>query len=134
MEELGGFEEIVFVILLEDGELIGIRERAEMDGGRIDGGGDVHEFEAEGAVGESEIADVANESDVGIVDGDVEIGLIGEAGGLVGRGGARRFFILRGLFLRGEDVLPAARGVKECGSGERESRAGKNPRQAALNF
>ena len=134
VEELGGLEEIVFVILLEDAELIGIGERAEVNGGGIDGGGDVHEFEAEGPVGESEIADVADESDVGIVDGDVQIGLVAETGGLIGRGGARRFFFLRGFVLGGENVLPTASGIKECGSGEQDSRAGENPGQAALDF
>ena len=107
VEELGRFEEVVFVILFDDAELVGVGQRAEMDGGGIDGGGDVHEFETESAIGEIEIADVANQSDVGIVDGDVEIGLVVEAGGLIVGGGAGRFF-----FLRGEDGLAAARGIE----------------------
>ena len=81
VEEFCGIEEIVFVILFEDVEFGGVGERAEVDGGGIDGGGDVFEFEAEVAGGESEISDVADEGDVGVVDGDVEVGLVGEGGG-----------------------------------------------------
>ena len=47
VQELGGLEEIVFVVLFDDAELVGFGERAEMNGGGIHGGGDVHEFEAE---------------------------------------------------------------------------------------
>ena len=68
-------------------------------------------FRRKCAAGHGDIANVAHESDVGIVDGDVEIGLIVEAGGLIGAGSARSFFILRG-----KDLLPAARGIKERGS------------------
>ena len=81
VEEFCGIEEIVFVILFEDVEFGGVGERAEVDGGGIDGGGDVFEFEAEVAGGESEISNVADEGDVGVVDGDVEVGLVGEGGG-----------------------------------------------------
>ena len=61
--------------------MAGVGERAEVDGGGIDGGGDVFELEAEIAGGKSEISYVADEGDVGVVDGDVEIGLVGEGGG-----------------------------------------------------
>ena len=81
VEEFCGVEQIVFVILFEDAELRGIGERAEMDGGGIDGGGDVFEFEAEVAGGESEISHVTDEGDVGVVDGDVQVGLVGKSGG-----------------------------------------------------
>src|SRR5258708_10053521 len=59
-----------------------------MDSGGVDGGGDIHEFEAKRACGKREIADITNESNIGVVDGDVQIGLIAEAGGLVAGGRA----------------------------------------------
>jgi hypothetical protein len=52
VQEFGGFEEIVLVILLDHAQLVRFGEGAEVDGGRIDGGGDVHEFEAERAGGQ----------------------------------------------------------------------------------
>src|SRR5271169_1598126 len=122
MEKLGWLEEVVFVVLLDDAELIGIGERTEMDRCRVHGSGDVHELEAERAARHSDIANVAHESDVGIVDGDVEIDLIVEASGLIRTGGAWGFFILRG-----KDLLSAARGIKERGSSHHRDCAGKNP-------
>ena len=83
MKKFGRFEEIVFVILFEDAEFFWLIQGTEMDGRGIDGGGDIHEFEAESAVGKREIADVANESNIGIVDGDVQLGLIVEASGVI---------------------------------------------------
>ncbi len=84
-----------------------------MDRCRIHGGGNVHELEAEGAARHADIANVAHKGDVGIVDRDIEIGLIVEAGGLIGAGGARSFFVLRGKRL--------AAGYKARGRKERRT-------------
>ncbi len=127
MEELGGFEEIVFVILFDDTELIGFGERAEMDRCRIYRGGNIHKLKAECAAGQREIAHVADESDVGIVDGDVEIGLIAEARGLIGGRGVRGFFLLGSYY-----PLPAGGGIKRHDSSQQSGRAGEDPGQAAL--
>src|SRR5216684_5765638 len=114
MEKLGRLKKVVFIILLDDTELFGIVQGAEMDSGGIDGRGDVHEFESEGACGKREIADITNESNIGVVDSNVQIGLIVEAGGLVAGGGTRRV-----LFLCCIHFVAVERGIENCrGGGE----------------
>ena len=76
LEKLLRIEQIVFVILLDDVELRGVDERAEMNRGGIDGSGDVFEMQREQAGGEVDLADVAHERDIGVVDGDGEIDLV----------------------------------------------------------
>src|SRR5512138_2295119 len=56
-----------------------------MDGGWVDGCGDVHEVQIRYAAGDLDIADVAYEREVRVVDGDGELRLIVER-----RGGGRR--------------------------------------------
>ena len=84
MKELRRLEQIVFIVLFDDAELIRLVQRAEMNRRGIHRGGDIHEFQAEGAARKREIADVANQGNIGVVDGQVQVGLIVEAGGLVG--------------------------------------------------
>ena len=52
VEEFGGLQEIVFVILFENAELVGFGEGAKMHGGGIYGGGDVFEFQVENSAGQ----------------------------------------------------------------------------------
>ncbi len=83
-----------------------------MDGRRIDGGGDIHEFEAESAIGKREIADVANESNIGVVNGDVQVGLIGEAGRVIGSRRTHRVFLLRRIDFAAAGVTSGRTGAK----------------------
>ncbi len=102
VEKFCGLEQIVFVVLLDDAELVRVGERAEMHGSRIDGGGDVHELQAKRAGGKHEIADVANQRNVGVVNRDVQLGLIIQPGGLIGdRAGRFSFLELRNGFVAG---------------------------------
>src|SRR5713226_4149653 len=116
VEELGGLEEVVFVVLLDDAEFLWVGEGAEMHGGRIYGGGDIHQFEAKGATGKRELADVAHEGNIGVVDGDVEIGLVVQAGRLIRTSGTWSV-----LFLSGVDAV-AATGRIEQRTGSHEER------------
>ena len=75
-EQLLGLEQVVLVVLLEDAQPRRLAERAEVDGGGIDGRRDVHEPQLGDAAREPQVASVANERDVGVVDRDGQIDLI----------------------------------------------------------
>ena len=111
MEEFRGFEEVVFVILLDDAKLFRIVQRAEMDGGWVYGGGDVHEFQAKRAARKRELANIAHQGDVGVIDGDVQLALIVQAGGLVAGPCAAGFF-----FLRAKRLVGVRCGIKKRGA------------------
>ena len=53
VQQLRRFQQVVFVVLLDDAEFVGVGERAEMHGSRIHRGGDVFEFQAEGCRSEA---------------------------------------------------------------------------------
>src|SRR5579859_40093 len=127
VQEFGGFEQVVFVVLLDDAEFVRLAEGAEMDGCGIDGGGDVHELQPERAGGKQKLANVADQSDIGVVNGNGEIGLIVEAGGLAGGG-------LPGvLFWR--TTLPAVRGgIEPTGAKQSAKSGGGKPWQTGAEL
>ena len=65
LEEFVGADEVVLVVLLEDGGGVGRGEGLEGDGGRVDGGGDVGELDLVVARGEGELADLADDAEAG---------------------------------------------------------------------
>jgi hypothetical protein len=77
-QQLFGLEQVVFVVLLEDVDARRLGERSKVNGGRVDGGSDVHEVEIGRAAGHLNIADIANQRQVGVVNGDGELRLIVE--------------------------------------------------------
>ena len=77
-EQLLGLEQIVFVVLFDDAERGRLGERAEVHGGGIDRGRDVHELQVELARGNFEVAHVAHERDIRVVDGQRQLRLIVE--------------------------------------------------------
>ena len=126
VEKFCGLEQIVFVVLLDDAELVRVGERAEMHGSRIDGGGDVHELQAKRAGGKHEIADVANQRNVGVVNRDVQLGLIIQPGGLIGdRAGRFSFLELRNGFVPGRGISDHCAG-SENGGGAKPPRGWRN--------
>ncbi len=91
VQEFGGFEEIVFVILLDHAQFVRLGQGAEMYRGGIHGSRDVHEFEAESASWQGQLSNVANQRDIGVVDRDGEVGLVVQIRSLVG--GRRTSFL-----------------------------------------
>jgi hypothetical protein len=106
-------EEIVLVVLLDDVELRGIDERAEMNCGGVDRGRDVFEVQRERAGGEMNLADVADQGDIRVVDRDGEIDLVSFGGhrGLLARGVI--FFRLRGRHV--QRASGERKGGQSCG-------------------
>jgi len=70
-----------------------------VNGGGIDGGGDIHEFQAEISAWEFQFADVADKGDVGIVDGDRKIGLVRQSRRLIPRSIATGILSCAAFFL-----------------------------------
>ena len=89
-QQLVGFEEIVFVVLLEDADARRLGQRSEVHRRRIHGRGDVHELQIELARRQHEAAHVAHERDVRVVDGDGELDLIVEGRHVLSRAVRRR--------------------------------------------
>jgi hypothetical protein len=82
-QELLGLEQVVLVVLLEHAHARRLAERAEVDGRRVHGGGDVHELEVERASRQLQQADVANERQVGVVDRERQLALVVERRGVL---------------------------------------------------
>src|SRR5213079_2785850 len=103
-------------------ELVGFVERTKMNGGWIDGGGDVHQLEAKSAGRKREVANVADERNVGVVDGDGAVRLVGKTCGVIRLRLARGIFF---LFVAG--VIRAWSCVDGCGSGQNSGGSGRTP-------
>src|SRR5205807_3348748 len=125
VEELRRLEQIVFIVLFDDAELIRLIQRTEMNRRGIHRGGDIHEFQAERTAGKREVADVANQGNVRVIDRHVEVGLIVEAGGLIS-GGTCSF-----LFLRSVNLVAARRRVQN-GDGSEKGHRRSQPNPAKL--
>ena len=94
MQQFGGLEKVVFVVLFDDPQFFRVVQRTEMNGRGIDGGGDVHEFQTKRSAGKQELPNIAYQGDIGVVHGDVQVGLIVQARGLLARAGAAGLFLL----------------------------------------
>ena len=89
LEELLGRQEVVLVVLLEDAEPGGIRQRLEMDGRRVDLRGDVGELDLAHARGQAHLARVLHQPEVAVVDRDHQVPLALARDRERGRGGGR---------------------------------------------
>ena len=76
LHELGRRQEVVLVVLLEDLETCGVRERLEMHAGRIDLRGDIAELHLEHARVEPDLARVFHEAEIAVVDGHHHVLLV----------------------------------------------------------
>ena len=89
-QQLLGFEQVVLVVLLEDPDPSGLRERPEMHGRGIHRGRDVLELEIGHAFGQLNRADVAHEREIRVIDRDGELDLVVERRQVLAGGGRRR--------------------------------------------
>ena len=94
MQQFGGLEKVVFVILFDDPEFFRVVQRTEMNGRGIHGGGNVHEFQTKRTAGKQQLSNIAYQGDIGVVHGNVQVGLIVQAGGLLASAGAAGLFLL----------------------------------------
>ena len=75
-QQLVGFEQIVFVVLLEHAHTRRLGERTKMHRGRIDRRGNVHEAQRAGSPRELQVANIADQGDIRVVDRHRELRLI----------------------------------------------------------
>jgi len=76
VHELLAGEQVVLVVLLEDPDGRRVGQRLEVDGGRVDSGGDLHELHLRRPRGEARLAHVLHEAEVAVVDRHHHVALV----------------------------------------------------------
>ena len=133
MQKLRRFEQVVFVVLLDNADLVGLVQRAKMDGCGIHGRSNVHELQAQRPGGQRELAHIAHQRDIRVIDRHRQIGLIVQGSrGVFARDTWRA---TRVGFRRRECVVAADRRIERCCARHQEECGGSDAKKPpALHF
>ena len=133
VQELRRFKQVVFVVLLDNADLVGLVQRAEMDGCGIHGRSNVHELQAQRSGGQRELAHIAHQRDIRVIDRHRQIGLIVQRGrGVFARNMWRA---TRAAFRRRECVVAADRRIERRGGSHQEECGSSDAKKPpALHF